>query len=464
MRTMFIKLFFWFWLATILSGMVFFLLAFNLRLGPAFDEHMRHFDAERNGVLSQALACYGRAAAAEHERAKSQGGISDAQPGAQGGMQGYLFAADGSALSQGGATKLRDAVRRMAAGGDAASAGVGGDVVVVKVLGPSGKSYWAAAQSMHGQPPRKPFRRFPFPPDFWLQMLITFVVSGFVCYGLSWRITAPVRKLRAAVQGLALGDLATRVSVSGEAAGDELSDLGRDFNLMAVRIEKLVTAHKQLVRDVSHELRSPLARLNVALGLARKQSPPSAEPALDRIEVEGERLNLLIGELLTLSQLEGGAAGERTGVELSALAEEVARDADFEGCASNRRVHYTPAPPLVVQGDREMLRRALENVVRNAVRYTEEGSSVELQLRLDAGQAVLRVRDCGPGVPEELLSDIFRPFYRVAQARDRQSGGTGIGLAIAERIVTLHGGTVVARNLPGSGLEVEIRLPLTARG
>jgi signal transduction histidine kinase len=465
MRTMFIKLFFWFWLATILSGMVFFLLAFNLRLGPAFDEHMRHFDAQRNGVLSQALAFYGRGAAAEYERAKSQGGISDAQPGAQGGMQGYLFAADGSALSRGGAPKLRNAVRRMAAGGDAASAGVGGDVVVVKVLGPSGKSYWAAAQAMHGQPPRKPFRRFPFPPDFLLQMLITFVVSGFVCYGLSWRITAPVRKLRTAVQGLALGDLATRVSVSGEAAGDELSDLGRDFNLMAVRIEKLVTAHKQLVRDVSHELRSPLARLNVALGLARKQSPPSAEPALDRIEVEGERLNLLIGELLTLSQLEGGAAGERTGVELSALAEEVARDADFEGCASNRRVHYTPAPaPQLVQGDREMLRRALENVVRNAVRYTEEGSSVEVSLRDDSGpQAVLRVRDSGPGVPEELLSDIFRPFYRVAQARDRQSGGTGIGLAITERIVTLHGGTVVARNLPGRGLEVEIMLPRTAR-
>jgi len=119
---------------------------------------------------------------------------------------------------------------------------------------------------------------------------------------------------------------------------------------MAVRIEKLVTAHKQLVRDVSHELRSPLARLNVALGIARKQSSPSAEPALDRIELEGERLNLLIGELLTLSQLEGGAAGERTGVDLSGLAEEVARDADFEACASNRHVQYLASPALVLQG------------------------------------------------------------------------------------------------------------------
>ena len=463
MRTMFIKLFFWFWLATILSGIVFFLLAFNLRLGPMYDEHMRHFDAERNRILSQALTFYGRNAAAEHERAETSARFTDPQPGTSGGIKGYLFAADGTALSEGGAPQLRDAVRRMASGGNAASAGVGRDVVVVKVLGPSGKPYLAATQAMPGHPPPRPLRRFPFPPDFWLQMLITFVVSGLVCYGLSWRITAPVRKLRAAVQGLALGDLATRVSVSGEATGDELSDLGRDFNLMAVRIEKLVTAHKQLVRDVSHELRSPLARLNVALGIAHKQSSPSAEPALDRIELEGERLNLLIGELLTLSQLEGGAAGERTGVDLSGLAEEVARDADFEACASNRHVQYLPSPALVLQGDREMLRRALENVVRNAVRYTAEGSTVELSLRCDSGpQAVLRVRDFGPGVPEELLSDIFRPFYRVAEARDRQSGGTGIGLAIAERIVTLHGGTVTARNLPSSGLEVKITLPLAA--
>jgi len=464
MRTIFIKLFFWFWLATILSGIVFFLLAFNLRLGPMNDEHMRHFEAERNRILSQALTLYGRSAAADHERAQAPARFSDPQPGTPGGVAGYLFSADGTALSEGGSAELRDAVRRMAAGGDASSAGAGRDVVVVKVPGPSGQPYFAATQAMPGQSSHGPLGRFLFPPEFLLQMLITFVVSGLVCYGLAWRITAPVRKLRAAVQGLALGDLATRVSVSGEANGDELSDLGRDFNLMAVRIEKLVTAHKQLVRDVSHELRSPLARLNVALGMARKQSPSSAEPALDRIELEGERLNLLIGELLTLSQLEGGVAGQRTEVDLSVLAEEVARDADFEACACNRSVRYSPSPvALVLQGDREMLRRALENVVRNAVRYTVEGSSVELSLGYGSGpRAVLRVRDFGPGVPEELLSDIFRPFYRVAAARDRQSGGTGIGLAIAERIVTLHGGTVTARNLPSSGLEVEITLPLAA--
>ena len=457
MRTMFIKLFFWFWLATILSGLVFFLLAFNLRLAPMHEERMRHFDSERTQILSQALSLYGRSAAAEFEKEGTIPGVPGTQPGTPNGLRVYIFAGDGRALSGAVPPPLREAVLRMVHG----RAPEAREVVVVKVLGPSGKPYLAAIQFRPGPPPHAPSGSFPFPPDFWLQTLITLVVSGLVCYGLSWRITAPVRRLRAAAQGLACGDLASRVAVSGEGTGDELSDLGRDFNLMAVRIEKLVTAHKQLVRDVSHELRSPLARLNVALGIARKRSPSSAEPALNRIELEGERLNQLIGQLLTLSQLEGGIALEKTEVDLAQLADEVSRDADFEACACNRRVQFLPAPGLVFWGNREMLRRALENVVRNAVRYTAKGSTVEVSLERAAGpQAVLRVRDFGPGVPQEQLSDIFRPFYRVAEARDRQSGGTGIGLAITEKTVTLHGGTVAARNLPSAGLELEIRLPL----
>jgi len=462
MRTMFIKLFFWFWLATILSGLVFFLLAFNLRLAPMHEERQRHFDLERARILSQALTLYGRSAAAEFERVGSTPGFPDGQPETPDGSRGYLFAGDGRALSGAASPSLREAVLRAAHARRAPGAR---DVVVVEVLGPSGKPYLAATQFRPGPPPHEPIGSFPFPPDFWLQMLITFVVSGLVCYGLSWRITAPVRKLRAAVQGLALGDLAIRVTLSGAGTGDELTDLGQDFNLMAARLEKLVIAHKQLVRDVSHELRSPLARLNVALGIARKQSSPSAEPALDRIEQEGQRLNLLIGELLTLSQLEGGAAGERSEVDLAELAEEVAQDADFEACACNRQVHFSTSASLVLRGNRELLRRALENVVRNAVRYTAEGSSVELSLEAATGsRAVVRVRDFGPGVPEALLSDIFRPFFRVAEARDRQSGGTGIGLAIAERVVALHGGTITARNLPEGGLEVAITLPLAHFG
>jgi signal transduction histidine kinase len=459
MRSMFVKLFFCFLLTTLLSGFVFFQLASSLRQGE-HKQRVQRFVSERNEIVRQALTIYGTAAAAWYEREGSAPKTPVADSEAAAGMAAHLFAGDGTPLSEGVPQTLQSAVRGTVAGrGNESSKDGGRYAVVIKVVSPSGKAYLAATEV---KPRKKPSKfRGPFPPDFWLHLLITVVISGVVCYLLSWRITAPVRRLRSATQGLAVGNLASRVTVSGTGAGDELTDLGRDFNLMAARIEKLVTVHKQLVRDVSHELRSPLARLNVALGIARKQSAYCATGALDRIELEGQRLNLLIGELLTLSQLEGGVAGERTEVDLAELADEVAQDADFEARGCNRRVQLAASPALLLQGNREMLRRALENVVRNAVRYTAEGSAVEVILEGAAGsQAVLLVRDFGPGVPEAQLADIFRPFYRVAESRDRQSGGTGIGLAISERIVSLHGGSVAARNLLNAGLEVEIRLPM----
>ncbi|MRR36290.1 two-component sensor histidine kinase, partial [bacterium] len=258
------------------------------------------------------------------------------------------------------------------------------------------------------------------------------------------------------------GDLSTRVTISCKGRGDEITDLVRDFNRMAERIEKLMTAQKRLVRDVSHELRSPLARLNVALGLARREATPAAAPALDRIEQEAERLNWMIGEMLTLSLLE--SAGERFDREffdLSDMVDEVVGDADFEAAGSDRRVQFLSNGPLMLSGNREMLRRALENVVRNAIRYTDCGTAVEVSLEEDGTEhAVIRVRDHGPGLPEEALTEIFRPFYRSAEARDRQSGGAGIGLAITERAVRMHSGEVKAENAADSGLVVTIRLPL----
>jgi two-component system sensor histidine kinase CpxA len=464
---MFVKLFFWFWLATVLSGIVFFFLAFNLRLGPMQDERKRHLRAEHSRILNDALVLYGSMAAETLEKKGVQALVSAAAPRGTWALAPALFSSDGTPLSATFAPEVRNAVRQRVSGA-AVQPGPSRDLVVVQVKGPSGKSYLAAAQGapghgpdFPGEPPKDPFRHYPFPPEFWLQMLSTFVVSGIVCYILSWRLTAPIRRLRAAAQDLAGGNLAARVAIGRAGTGDELSDLGRDFNLMALRLEKLVNAHRQLVRDVSHELRSPLARMNVALGIARKQSPESAEPALARIEQEGERLNFLIGELLTLSQLDGGAAGEKTEVDLGVLTSQVAHDADFEARGSERYVNFAPVAGLTLRGNPELLRRALENVVRNAVRYTPEGSCVDVVLERAQGSfAVLRVRDYGPGVPESQLVDIFRPFYRVAEARDRQSGGTGIGLAISERTVALHGGTILARNHPDGGLEVEIRLPL----
>ena len=235
---------------------------------------------------------------------------------------------------------------------------------------------------------------------------------------------------------------------------------------MAEQIEALICSQKQLVGDISHELRSPLARLNVALGLARREAAPASEAALDRIELESERLNTMIGELLTLTMLESGrAATEIQLLDLAELVVEVAQDADFEAADSNRRVEAAVPASCMVHGNRELLRRALENVIRNAIRYTADGTAVEISLQTDAADsAVIRIRDHGPGVPEEELSDIFRPFYRVAKDRDRQSGGAGIGLAITERTMAVHGGSVSAANHRQGGLEITIRLPLCSRG
>ncbi|WP_224962158.1 ATP-binding protein [Geomonas subterranea] len=456
MRGIFWKIFMWFWLATVLSGFVFFLIAINLRLTPMRDGHRRYFDNERHRNQSQAVEIYGRTAAAITEREGSPALVDASRPtGAQG---IYLFSANGTPLSKGVPQTVHSAV--LAAVGTAPQRKLPPEALVVRVLGPNGTPYFAAA-SFPAPPPPPDFPPFPLPPHFWLQLAVTLVVSGFVCYVLSWRLTAPVRRLREATQGLAAGKLGSRVAVPTGDTGNELSDLGRDFNTMAARIEQLVKAHQQLVRDVSHELRSPLARLNVALELARKESTGSAAPALNRIEYEGERLNQLIGELLTLSRLDEEGTGMGTAVDLAELVGEVVRDAEFEACAANRHVRASAVQGLQVSGNRELLRRALENVVRNAVCYTREGSCVEVILEGHGErEAVIRVRDSGPGVPDAELADIFRAFYRVGEARDRQSGGTGIGLAIAEKTVALYGGSISARNLTAGGLEVEIRLPV----
>ncbi len=303
------------------------------------------------------------------------------------------------------------------------------------------------------------------PRHLGLRLSVTFVVAGIVCYLLARSLTAPILHLQKAARQFAGGALETRVGPFFGRRRDEIADLGRDFDNMAGRIESLVQAQRRLLRDISHELRSPLARLNVALELARRHAGPGAEDALDRMERESERLNDLIGQLTTLTLLESGAERlDKTSFDLSLLVREVVDDADFEARSRGRSVNFVPGGDLMITASEEMLRRAVENVVRNAVRYTAEGSTVEVTLHSErkAGpeRAICKVRDHGRGVPEEALSNLFRPFYRVADSRDRETGGTGIGLAITERAVRLHGGTVTASNAADGGLVVEISLPL----
>ncbi len=299
-------------------------------------------------------------------------------------------------------------------------------------------------------------------------LIIAFISSGLVCYLLSWYLTKPIVRLRAATRQLAAGDLTARSGAPVTRRNDEVAGLMRDFDAMAERMEMLVKAQSRLLNDISHELRSPLARLNVALGLARQRAGVESADMLDRIELEASRLNELIGRILTLARLEDGEQGvPQTPVPLGELVANVSEDAEFEAQERHCHVHTViPEGDWGVRGNDSLLHSAVENVVRNAIRYTAEGSSVEIVLaseqRSGGSEAVLRVSDSGPGVPDDALGKLFEPFYRLDDARGRLTGGVGLGLAITERAVRFHGGKVAAFNRAGGGLMVEIRLPLIA--
>ncbi len=285
-----------------------------------------------------------------------------------------------------------------------------------------------------------------------------FSITGAIfCYFISRYLTRPLAKLGDAAARIAEGKLSTRVDPSLTKRRDEVADLARNFDHMAERIEALVTGQRRLLADVSHELRSPLARLTVALGLVKQGSDDAAEN-LERIGDEARRLDTLIGQLLTLTRIDSGAGrGAPVPFDLANLVQEVATDGDFEARAHNRRVVVQQADPCSVAGFEEVLRGAVENVVRNAIRFTAEGTAVDVSLSCSGSHAILRVRDRGPGVPDAMLKEIFLPFRRAAA---QSNDGAGLGLAIAERAVNLHRGSIRATNVAGGGLSIEIAIPL----
>jgi len=299
-------------------------------------------------------------------------------------------------------------------------------------------------------------------------LIIGVITSGLVCYLLSWYLTKPIVRLRTAARQLAAGNLTARTGAPANTRRDEVAGLMRDFDAMAERLETLLKAQSRLLNDISHELRSPLARLNVALGLARQRAGVESADMLDRIEMEASRLNELIGRILTLARLEDGEQiVPQTPVPLDEIVISVTEDAEFEAQARHCHVRVSiPEGDWKVRGNVSLLHSAVENVVRNAIRYTQEGSSVDVALtsgeKAGAQDAILRVSDSGPGVPPEALAKLFEPFYRLDDARERQTGGVGLGLAITERAVRFHGGKVRASNRSGGGLLIEIRLPLIA--
>ena len=337
-------------------------------------------------------------------------------------------------------------------------------------------SFWAVAQpikNVNGQARvallLTPYQRagwFPrFPP-------LALPISALVTFIFAYLLTNPVRGLRRAFRQFAAGDLSVRLPVARSPlrdwGGADIRTLMIDFNEMADRIQALLNAHKTLLRDVSHELRSPLARLNVALELAREEAGQSTE-ALDRAELESNRLNALIGELLSLSLMETlQDVPAARNIDLGSLVENLMPDLVFEAEARRCRVVHNQRGACPVLGSEEVLRRALENVIRNAIRHSPPDGTVVIETFREAAReestGVVRICDSGPGVPEESLEAIFRPFYRVDSARQTTTGGFGVGLAIADRAVQIHGGTIQAQNRADGGLCVEFRFPCAHSG
>ena len=478
MRSLFLKVFLWFWLAMSLVVGAVALITHLTR--PLHEPRPPQF-------VEAVVAAYSQGAADAFAREGDVGlGSFQSHVEREAHVRARLFDERGAELSGAGATEdERSLAARAFESGGAASKMEGGRVLEARTLNQRDGVRYAFVATLPLGPPRPPpdapphrFPHFlpPGPLNFLLgdtagalaaRVIAALLTAGVLCYMLARYIVSPVLKLRAVTRQLTEGDLSARVGPLMGKRRDELADMGRDFDAMAARIEALLGAQARLLRDISHELRSPLARLGVALDLLRKRTPPEAETHLARIEREAKRLNELIGQLLSLSRWETGADDSRARrVDLAALVREVAEDADFEARSQNRSVRVEECEACETAGTPALLRSAFENVVRNAVRHTPEGTSVKVSLKCDGrgvaedGEAVMRVTDEGPGVPEDALKEIFRPFYRVDDSRTRETGGTGLGLAITDRAVRLHKGTVTASNVPGGGFAVEIRLPL----
>ncbi len=447
MRSLFLKIFLSFWLAQALFLVLATLVTLAIR-----QQAESAWEAEQAQILSQAVQTYetgGQAALAQYldQVRQSQG------------VRAYLLDENDQELS---GRRSRDWAKD---GEHRRPRSSRGGFLGWMAARPQRQSITSASGHRYTlvmfPPPHGPFGDLGI---HGLGIFIAILSSGLVCYLLARYLTSPVVRLRAATQKLAAGDLTARAGVPPPGRHDEIAELVRDFDTMADRLETSVKAQARLLNDISHELRSPLARLNVALGLSRQRSGPEAQSALERIELEANRLNELIGRLLTIARLESGdQAMKKVSIRLQELIREIAQDAEFEAQTRKCRVDVTKVDDCMVIGDPSLLRSAIENVVRNAIQYTREGTDVQIGLECRQGtygtEAVVKISDSGPGVPAEALDKLFRPFYRIDDARGRQTGGVGLGLAIAERAVRLHGGTIQASNRSEGGLMIEIRLP-----
>ena len=329
-----------------------------------------------------------------------------------------------------------------------------------------GRPYTLFAVGHNSDPPGGPRPPHPPQPRYWPRnlpppnaLLATLAASVATALLLAWYVAKPIRSLRGAFEAVASGDLQRRIASQVGARNDELADLGRDFDRMASRLQASMEGQRRLLHDVSHEIRSPLARLQAAVGIMR-QKPEQPAEMIARIEDETVRIDQLVGELLTLSRLEAGElAGPEEEIDMHELVDEVVLDANFEAQTQGRQVLWEETGTAILRGRPDLLHSAIENIVRNSLKHAPESRTVWVETSADAIQRhyVLRVLDEGPGVPKEELPSLFSPFFRSANTPNRE--GYGLGLAIARRCIEAHGGTIRAENRPAGGLRVEIMLP-----
>jgi two-component system sensor histidine kinase CpxA len=452
MKSLFLRIFLWIWLAMVVLGVAL------VVTSPFFTQSRPGLDRWQQGSETWALERVTRTA-----QVIAESGIEGYRPRGQRGQgrrgsEIFVFDEEGREL-QGRVVPgpVNDLAHRVIDSGSEEAVRRGGMHLVARpVIDPKGRLA-VVVGTLH-RPPRPIDLLEPKALGWRLALLALFV--GVLSLWLARYLSAPVGALRRATLRLSAGDLSARVGEPVNRRRDEIGQLAHDFDAMAGRLENLVGSQRRLLRDVSHELRSPLARLTVALQLARDREGVRATEALDRIERETGRLDNLIGQLLLLERLEARAPEtEAMDFDLSALLNEVVDDASFEASATHRVVELETVPSCPMRGYPALIRSALDNVIRNAVRHTDEETAVEVFLDCGGERSKISIRDHGPGVPEEHLETLFEPFSRVADARERSSGGAGLGLAIARRAIEAHGGTVTARNHPDGGLEVVLTLP-----
>jgi two-component system sensor histidine kinase CpxA len=332
-------------------------------------------------------------------------------------------------------------------------------IVSHEILSTSGHAYRLAALS------EKPLSHFVIISwaGLTIRLTIAIVISGLICYLLSRYLTYPLRLLGIAAKSIATGKLNTRVGSFKGHRRDEIAELSYEFDRMAEQLETLVDSKERLLQDISHELRSPLARLQIAIELGRSKTHPQAHVEFARMEEECLRLNTLIGEILQFARLDKSVNElNKTMVDLVRLIEHIINDALFEFNKSSKPLFYHSSLSYYILCDERLIHRALENIIRNALKYSPLSKPIIINLgdTENKDHIIIDINDNGLGVPTEQLGKIFNPFYRVDPSREKKTGGYGLGLSIAQKAIQLHNGDIIASNRKTGGLHVQIRLPI----